>query len=116
MKILKQWIIILSIAFVAEMMYRVGKIPIPGGVLGFLILFLLLYGGVLKLESIEEVSGSLLTHLTVFFVPVGVGLLKVMDLLKDDWLMLLLLSIISSITVFLTTAWAVQFLRRKPHE
>ncbi|OFX13367.1 MAG: hypothetical protein A2516_09680 [Alphaproteobacteria bacterium RIFOXYD12_FULL_60_8] len=59
-------------------------IPVPGPVIGILLLFLLLTlrGG--AWEGLEKVSGALLRHLSLFFVPSAVGLILYGSLLRDN--------------------------------
>lgn len=67
-------------------------LPVPGNVLGMLILFALLTTGVVKLEWIAGAADLLTKHLAFFFIPVAVGLMQWGDLLwrTDHWLLLAL--------------------------
>ena len=49
--------------------------PIPGNVVGMLILFFLLMSKIIKLEWIEHASNFLLKHFAFFFVPICVSLI-----------------------------------------
>lgn len=49
--------------------------PIPGNVVGMLILFFLLMSKIVKLEWVELASGFLLKHFAFFFVPICVSLI-----------------------------------------
>ena len=51
-------------------------LPVPGNVLGMLILFLLLLTGVVQLHWIEDGADFLLKHLAFFFIPIAVGLMQ----------------------------------------
>lgn len=113
MKILRQMILLLFIVFTGEILNKVVNIPLPGSVLGLIILFALLLTKIIKLEHIEETSDFLMKHLAVFFVPVGVGLLNIMGALRETWFILLVISVVSSILVMSLTALMVQILRRR---
>ena len=63
MKYIKQFLIILSISFVGEVLKMLLPLPIPASIYGMVILFLLLITGVLKLESVKE-TGKLLIEAT----------------------------------------------------
>lgn len=51
-------------------------LPIPGNVLGVVLLFTLLALGVVKLQHVELAADFLLKHLVFFFVPIAVGLME----------------------------------------
>lgn len=87
-------------------------IPIPGSVIGMIILLIALLTGVVKLSHIEEISNFLLDHLAFFFIPAGVGLLSVLGVIKDSWYLILLLSFFTTIIVMAVTGLIVQFLKR----
>jgi holin-like protein len=113
MKYVRQMGLILFMAFIGEVLNKVVGIPLPGSVLGLLLLLGFLLTGIVKLTQVEEVSGFLLSHLTLFFVPAGVGLMTVSGALAKDWLVLLLLSIVTTLLVLTVTALTVKALRRK---
>lgn len=96
-----------------EILNKVLRIPIPGNILGMILLFVALLTGIIKLHQIEEISKFLLDHLSVLFVPAGVGLLAVTGMLKGSWYLLLLISVVTTILVMSTTAIVVRALRRR---
>lgn len=116
MKMLRQMAILLSMIFIGDILNKVLKIPVPGNILGMILLILALQTGIIKLNQIEEVCNFLLDHLSFFFVPAGVGLLSVTGVLKNSWYLLLFICIITTILVIVVTSLVVQFLRRNPHE
>lgn len=54
---------------------RTFALPIPGNVVGMLILFILLMTGIVRMEWIESASHFLLKHFAFFFVPICVSLI-----------------------------------------
>lgn len=52
------------------------RLPIPGSILGLLIVFALLELGVLKLDWIELGAGWLIAEMLLFFVPATVGIVR----------------------------------------
>src|SRR5690625_255983 len=63
------------------LIYQVGSIivqylhiPIPGNVLGMIILFISLITGVIKLKWIERAASFLLKHIVFFFITITVGI------------------------------------------
>ena len=52
------------------------NLPLPGNVLGMVILFVLLMTGVVSLKWVEVASSFLIKHLAFFFIPIAVGLMN----------------------------------------
>ncbi len=113
MKLVRQAAFLLLMVFVGDVLSKIFLVPLPGSVLGLLLLLIFLLTGWVKLEQIEELSTFLMSHLSVFFVPAGVGLITVMGLLKETWFVLLLISVFTTILVLSITALLVQHIRRK---
>lgn len=112
LKYLRQLFVILLICFVGELLHRLLKLPIPGNVLGMIILFLLLCTGVIKIEMIEDISRFLLDHLAFFFIPAGVGLIACLGILEKNWLPLLSICLIITVVVMVITGHTVQLFKR----
>jgi holin-like protein len=64
-------------------------LPLPGNVLGMIILFLLLLTGIIRLPWIEEGADFLLKHLAFFFIPIAVGLMQWIGLFQLSGVQLL---------------------------
>ena len=76
MKIFREAIIILGIYLVGELISNGFSLPLPGNIIGMIILLLLLFAKVIKVEKIESISTFFLDHLSFFFIPAGVGLIS----------------------------------------
>lgn len=77
---------LLVFQWVGEVAARVLDLPIPGPVLGMagLLAWLIVRGqkrGDVP-ESLEQVAGGLLAHLSLLFVPAGVGVLVHLDAIQ----------------------------------
>lgn len=116
MKIIRAFIIILAIAWLGEILNKGLHIPIPGSVLGMIVLLLCLLLGIIKLSQIQEVSDFLLSHLAILFIPSGVGLMAVFYKLQGVWLILLSITIVMTLVVMSVTALMVQWLGGKNEE
>lgn len=60
--------------------------PIPGSVLGMVLLLAGLIIGVVQFEWVSEAAELLLSHMALLFVPVGVALMLYFELLSSQWL------------------------------
>lgn len=112
MKYLKQLMIILIAYFLGVVMQLALNLPIPGTVLGLIILFLALSFGIVKTEMIEDICEVLISHMSFLFVPAGVGLITSVDILKNNALSFSVIIIISTIVVWIVTAYVVKLLRK----
>ncbi|MGL5634393.1 MAG: CidA/LrgA family protein [Sarcina sp.] len=108
MKLLREMLIILSIYFVGEFLSKGLHLPLPGNILGMLILLLLLCLKVVKVEHVDNVSTFLLDHLAFLFIPAGVGVLNAMNVLEGNIIKLLIIVITSTMVIMAVTGLIVQ--------
>ena len=59
-------------------------LPLPGNLVGMLLLFALLRSGLIPQAWIEETSSILTRHLAFFFIPIAVGLMGYSRLLANS--------------------------------
>ncbi|WP_419603703.1 CidA/LrgA family protein [Thiolapillus sp.] len=78
--------LLLIYQLVGEIGVHMLQWPVPGPVLGMVLLFLtlLLRKGIPA--SIDSSSHALLNHLSLLFVPAGVGMMVYLERLKQEWL------------------------------
>lgn len=110
---LLEFLIILSINYVGVLAEKLLHLPIPGTVLGLILLFLLLISKILKLDTIKTVGNYMVTNMVVTFIPPSVKLLDVMGKLKNDFFKLIFLLIITTLITMVVTALTVDFLMRR---
>lgn len=111
--ILKGMAILLLLQFVGELLVTSLDLPIPGNVVGMVLLLVLLLVGVVKLEWVEDAAELLLSHLALFFVPAGVGVMVYFDLIAVQWLPICLSMVISTFVVMAVTGWVEQKLEKR---
>ncbi|UTD27525.1 CidA/LrgA family protein [Bradyrhizobium sp. WD16] len=84
--------LILICQLVGEVCVRGAGVPIPGPVVGFVLLMLLLMArdqiplvarGPLTGGAVETTAKGLLRHLSLMFVPAGVGVVQKLDLIAS---------------------------------
>ena len=93
------------------------QLKIPGNVVGILLLFLLLYTGIIKIEKIEFASGWLLKHFGFFFIPISVGLMTIGDVFVSHGLAILFVLLVSTIFGLVASSSAAQvFISKKEKE
>jgi len=88
-------------------------LPIPGNVVGVLLLFALLALGVVKLAWVELAADFLLKHLVFFFVPIAVGLMEWGGVFYDYGLILAVAIVVSAVLPLLAVGALSQRLFRR---
>ncbi len=90
-----------------EAIARASGVPFPGPVIGMAILFigLMIRGSVP--EPLQHTTRSILDHLSLLFVPAGVGVMIYLPLVADEWLPIASAIIIGTLVTMAATAWVM---------
>ncbi|WP_166253883.1 CidA/LrgA family protein [Marinobacter salicampi] len=96
--------ILLVYQLVGEVTVRLLGLPVPGPVLGMVMLFLTLVIRGRAGTSLDTASSSLLSHLSLLFVPAGVGMMVHFDRIADEWLSIGIALVVSTIVTMIATA------------
>lgn len=116
MRYLHEAVIIAAVTFAAEIVKFLVPLPVPASIYGLILLFLLLKGGVLKLEQIEHVGGLLLELMPLLLVPASVSFLTVLDTIQGMLLPVLVMGFAGTVAVMLVTGRVSQALVRRSGE
>lgn len=87
-------------------------VPLPGSIIGLIILLLLLHMKIVKKEYVADGAGFLLPILTLLFIPATVGVVNYPELLSWLGVSLLIITIISTIFSLGVTAKFAQKLEQ----
>lgn len=103
---------LLLFQLIGEVIVRTLALPLPGPVLGMLLLFfaLLLRGSIP--QSLTTTSEGILQHLSLLFVPAGVGVMVHRATLQAEWLATLITIASSTLITIVVTAFSMRFLLR----
>ena len=107
-KILKQLSIILCLCLIAEFIVSLLPITFPSSVMAILILALLLGTKTLKEEQIQETGDFLLSNMALVFVPLSIGMIEDLELLKGQIVGFVVVVMISLVLTFLGTYASVR--------
>ncbi|TGE38772.1 CidA/LrgA family protein [Desulfosporosinus fructosivorans] len=116
LKILLQIFFLWVIFYLGTWVVKLLLLPIPGSVLGLIILFVLLSTGVIKEQWLSKATNPLLKHLSFFFIPIAVQLMEWSDLFMQKGYLLFLPLVVSALVALLTTGGIVQILTKVPQE
>lgn len=78
MKYVRQFLLILLITFLGEVLKYLLPLPIPASIYGLLLLLAALLTGVIRLEAVRDTAKFLIEIMPLMFIPAAVGLL-------DSW-------------------------------
>jgi holin-like protein len=104
--------LILLCQLAGEAFVRGLNLPMPGPVIGLIILLVLLLGrdrfpvlarGPLHGDGVESASRGLLANLSLLFVPAGVGVVQKLDLIIDHGIAFLGVLVVSVLITLLVT-------------
>lgn len=86
-----------------EAVVRLIEIPVPGPVVGMVLLFALLVGNIDLPYSLDETADGLLKHLSLLFVPAGVGVVQHLDRFgAEGWRIAVVVVVSTAITLAVT--------------
>ena len=108
MKYLRQFLIILLISLTGEGLSALLPLPIPASIYGIVILFSCLMLGVIRVDSIREVSAFLMEIMPVLFIPAGVGLMESFGLLLPNLFSILVITAVSTVVVMAVSGRVAQ--------
>ena len=89
--------------FIGNFLQETFQLFIPGSVIGMLLLFFLLKTKIVKLKWIEEGTSLLLRHLTLFFIPVTIGIIEYFNLFAGKGIFLVIAAVVSTALVMGTS-------------
>ena len=102
--IVKQFAIVLAALFIGYGFSSGFHLPIPSNVLGFIILFLTLCLGVVKLKDVEDVSNFIIKYLSLFFIVPIVGVMVHFELISEQYIQIFVPMILSVLIGFFVAA------------
>lgn len=103
------WLLVLQLA--GEVLERALHLPFPGPVIGMALLIPALGWAPVR-EPVVDVARFLLSHLSLLFVPVGVGVITHLDVLREYGLRLALVVVLSTWIGLAVSALALRALMR----
>ena len=108
MRFLRQFLIIIAISLIGELLSFIIPLPVPAGIYGIILMLFLLCTGLLKVGQIKEVSSFLIEIMPVMFIPAGVGLMQSYDLLAPSIVAYTVIIFVSTVAVMVVSGLAAQ--------
>ena len=109
MTYLFQFGIILTIAFMGEILHALLPLPVPASIYGIILLFVLLYTRVLKVPQIRDAAMFLIEIMPVLFIPAAVGLMESWGLISASLMEYILITVLAMVAVMVVAGHFTQF-------
>lgn len=111
--IIFQIAILYAFSFVGEVLHDVFNLPIPGSIIGMLLLLLGLCIKIVPLQIIEAGAGFLLKILSLLFIPAMMGIMNYPSLVSFKGALLIVITVISTMITMGTAGMMSQFLEKR---
>lgn len=112
MKYIWQFLIILSISFVGEILNHLIPLPVPASIYGIIILFACLELKIIKLSAVKDISRFLIEIMPVMFIPAAVGLMNSWEILRPSWISYIVITLITTVIVMAVSGLVTQIIIR----
>lgn len=110
--ILKAIMIVFGCLFLGQVIVGLFDLLLPPSVVGLILLFLALQVGIVKLATIEKLAKVLMDYLVLLVVPACISIMQYLDIIRDDFWVLIIGVSVSTILVLLTSAGSYTWLRK----
>ena len=108
------WLLLLQ--SIGELLTRALHLPLPGPVVGMLLLLLALRWQSVQ-DSVGAVAEFLLSHLSLLFVPVGVGVMTQRHVITQYGLRIGVVIVLSTWISLAVSAWVLRrLMKNAPHD
>ena len=108
----KQCTILFGCLALGEFIVWLTGIALPGSIIGMLLLTAFLQMGIIRLESIKGIADFMVGNMGFFFVPPGVALMLYFDVIKAEFLPIIVATLVSTVLVLVVTGHIHQWVRR----
>ena len=104
--------VLLLFQLIGEVAVQATGIPVPGPVIGMLLLFIALRWRTSLPDTLRTTAENLLAHLSLLFIPAGVGIIQHGALLASEWPALLAAIVLGTLITVAVTGLAMYWIMR----
>ena len=116
MNVLNGMAVLLFCQLCGEAIVRLAGWPIPGPVVGMLLLLFWLMRRGRSYHDLDGSADGLLRYLALLFVPAGVGVMVYLDALGQTWFKLTVTLLGSAVITLVVTGLTMQWMLRRKRE
>ena len=116
MKYLKQFLIIILVSCIGEILNHYIPLPIPASIYGLVLMLGLLILKIIPLNAVKDAAEFLINIMPVMFIPAGVGLIVYWEKLKPILVPTCVIIVVTTILVMITTGKVTDAILGKKEE
>ena len=113
MKFLRQFMIILLLSFLGEVLKMFIPLPIPASVYGLVLMLVCLMTGVLKTSQVKNAAFFLIEIMPVMFIPAAAGLIDSWGVLRPLIVPIMIITVVITVFVMAVTGRVAQMIAQK---
>ena len=113
MKFLRQFMIILLLSFLGEVLKMFIPLPIPASVYGLVLMLVCLMTGVLKTSHVKDAAFFLIEIMPVMFIPAAAGLIDSWGVLRPLIVPIMIITVVITVFVMAVTGRVAQMIAQK---
>ena len=113
MKYVRQFLIILVISFIGELLRYYIPLKIPASIYGLVLLFIALETRILPLAAVKDAGKFMIEIMPLMFIPAGAGLIDAWDALRPICVQIVVIMVVSTIVVMIVSGHVTQFVMRR---
>lgn len=111
-KVIFQIGILFGFFYIGSFLKFLFLIPLPGSIIGLLVLLALLFLKIIPIHWIQDGSNILITFLPLLLVPATVSVMDEPSLFSGKGVILFGIIIVSTIVTMISAGWCSQFIER----
>ncbi len=113
MKIYFQFMYILLFSIVGEFLSTGLNLPLPGSIIGMVLLFLALKFKLIRLRQIYDAGQFMIENMTILFLPAGVGIMSHWDAIAKYWWQIIVITLLAIVVNFAVIGFVTQFIKQR---
>ena len=113
MKYVRQFVIIMFLSFLGEILKAVIPLPIPSSIYGLVLMLMVLKMGLVKLEDVKDAGNLFIDIMPLMFIPAAVGLLDAWSDIKGILFPVAVIIFITTVLVMAVTGRVTMMAARK---
>ena len=113
MKFLRQFMIILLLSFLGEVLKMFIPLPIPASVYGLVLMLVCLMTGVLKTSQVKDAAFFLIEIMPVMFIPAAAGLIDSWGVLRPLIVPIMIITVVITVFVMAVAGRVAQMIAQK---
>ncbi|TCL03291.1 MULTISPECIES: CidA/LrgA family protein [Sodalis] len=112
-QLLRAFLLIYACLYAGIAIAAVLPVTLPGSIIGMLILFMLLSLQIIPSQWVKPGCHLLIRHMSLLFVPIGVGVMQYFDLLRAQFAPVVVSCSASTLIVLITVSWCSHAIHRE---